>query len=310
MFFNDPNDNNSQEGYDTPNANFNLNANTSGNDNSILIDAQNVPLGTGGFDKLVIFGNHIQLLPKRLKNNPVPLDKTLPANDPRQRYDDSTTIDGWINVVQKLMHAAWEDDTGKFPITFTQDYALLPADPQNLNEVVIVYHQVSKIPATLGSHKEIKPSVREVRYRRTVDPADQLASGVDYIWGQTFEVIMAFTTYAKDWATMHKWYQKLESFMATYTFYWIQTGLVQFLYHEQTSDGLFDPPRNEEFPNRTVYYKIRIEQQTRVPYAEIEQVLLKAGVINPSTGVSTNAVIVTVDGVPESPILPGQNGLS
>jgi hypothetical protein len=167
----------------------------------------------------------------------------------------------------------------------------------------------------LGSHREIKPRVREVRYRTALEANSQVGGtgvgeGVEYIWAQSFDMVIAFTVYGKDWKTMHTWYQKLEAFMATYTFYWMQTGLQQFVYREQTSDGLFDPPHNEEFPNRTVYYNVRIEQQTRVPYVEIEQVLIKAGVINPATGVSTNAVVVTVDGIPESPVLPGPSGLS
>jgi hypothetical protein len=115
---------------------------------------------------------------------------------------------------------------------------------------------------------------------------------------------MAFTVYGATWELMHTWYQKFEAFIATYTFYWMQTGLQQFTYREQTSDGLFDPPRNEEFPNRTVYYNVRIEQQTRVPYAEIEQVLIKAGVLNPLTGTSSTAVTALLDGVPQSSVLP------
>jgi hypothetical protein len=118
-----------------------------------------------------------------------------------------------------------------------------------------------------------------------------------------------FTIYGATWQMMYDYAERFEDLMLTYAGVFIQTGLQQLTFRMQGRDTFYDPPRAEEFPNKSYYYDARIERQTIANYAEIEEVLIQAGIVNPPSPISsTEQLVATVTGIPESPLVPGPDG--
>jgi hypothetical protein len=262
--------------------------------------------------------NGLFVFPDRLKNRPTPRDPKLALNDPRQTYTDCRTIEGWMDVVGKLIKAAWSDKDGNCPVQFTHDYALIPSDPKKLVGVIIVWEILSMIPAKMGHHQEIKPRVREVAKTAplasgstsagdTTYAVDSLVSGAKWYWAQSFDITVKFALYADSYTRKNEYMQKFLDLMLTYTGIYIQTGLQHCLFRGLMQEALYDPPRNEEFPNQSILYDVRIERQTPVNYSIIEEVLIKAGILSPVTGIIGDTLLGEVSGLPDSPILPGPN---
>lgn len=262
-----------------------------------------------------VFKNLTETQSPRLRQGPQPTDRRLANNDPNQTFNDCRTIDGWMNVISKLIKAAWANPDGSVDAQFTHDYALLPKDPQDLKGVIIVWDMVSMVPAHFGSHREIKPRVREV-VPRQVMTSKQTANGrrsvgermedpAEWIWAQSFDVTVKFSVYGDSYARKNEYVEKFLDLMLTYTKVFKQAGLQECMIRGILQEALYDPPRNEEYPNQSILYDARIERQTPASYTAIQQVLVTAGIINPvDNSVGPDSVIGTVSGITESPILP------
>jgi hypothetical protein len=253
----------------------------------------------------------IGVLRERLKNRPRGLDPKLPLDHPNQTVMDCRTIRGWMKTMGVLLAQIHEGESYRF----SHDYALV-GNPNNLADTYVVWEVMSKAPAMVSKSgtRQIKPTVQETLSRQATAPiatatgAIPQASqqGAELIYAQSFDVMMMFSIYSSTWERLYDDVEAFEDFMVSYAGVFIETGLQQLYFCEQTRDALFDPPKVEEFPNKTLFYKARIEKQTRVPVAVIEQVLIKAGLIDPLTNESSTTQIVgaPVSGIPASPILP------
>jgi hypothetical protein len=280
-------------------------------------DENNLPpsSGTAASPLLGLGGKAIFIQKDRLKNVPTIRDSKLAENDPRQTLNDSRTIPGWCELIGRLIKAAWSDSLGVCPVVFTHDYALLPQDPKSLQGAIIVWDVVSMVPADYCGHKEIKPRVRETRLgAQTLSGVDRagntialppaIGSDVQWVWAQSFDAVVKFTVYGDTYSRKNEYLYKFLDLMVTYTGVFIQTGLQSCILRGILQEALYDPPRNEEFPNQSVLYNIRVERQTVANYTAIEQVLVDAGVVNALTGAIGDDLRATVSGVPESLILP------
>jgi hypothetical protein len=279
--------------------------------------AYNAPQGSSIF---IANNGKAAVVKARLKNYPKPLDARLAPDASEQTYDDCRTIQGWMKVMHRIMNAAWGNASGTDPeFLFTQDYALLPENPKSLKGVIITHETISKTPADFNGRKEIKPRIREDRTNQVttqvqtdtglITVASPAPQGGQWIWGQSFDVVQMFTVYGSTWQTMYDYAERFEDLMLTYSGIFIQTGLQQLTFRMQGRDALFDPPRAQEFPNKAFYYNARIERQTVANFAEIEQILIQAGIVDPTSDVSgTEQLVTTITGVPDSPIVPSGNG--
>ena len=214
------------------------------------------------------------------------------------------------------MTAAWSDENGVNPVQFTHDYAILPEDPNDLKGVIIVWDVISQVPAKVGSHSEVKPRIWDAKSTVLGPTATTSANvtkgvtvrqptGAQWVYAQRFDCIVMFTIYADTWTRKYEYQNKFFDLMTSYAGVFKQTGLQELRYRSYLQEAMFDPPHNEDFPNQSILYDVRIERQTVVNYAVIQQVLLQAGIYNPQTGqVGDSGLISVVDGIPDSPVLP------
>jgi len=254
-----------------------------------------------------LVSGRLVLSPPRLRNVPRLLDPLLPADHPNQQLLDCRTIESWMHVMDLLIHQAWADPSVNF--NFTHDYSFLKNDPKNLPAVTVVWEIISEAPAvmTKSGIRNIKPSIREVISRDGIDPRGIIApsaEGAMIIWAQSIDVSMMFSVYADTWTRMYEYRRKFKEFMTTYAGIFIGTGLQQLFWSESTRDTLYDPPQTEAYPNKSLFYFARVEEQTKVSLAAIENVLIAAGIAYPLTqSTGTTEVISANYGINDSPIL-------
>lgn len=259
-------------------------------------------------DNLVISGNRLVLSKPRLRSAPRVLDPSLPVDHPEQTVLDCSSVEGWMQTIDTLLHQAWGS---AIPFNFTHDYALIKNDPKNLPPVTIVWEAVSEAPGimTKAGNRMIKPTIREVIGQEVSVQGSKIvpsgaSAGATVVWGQVIDVIMMFSVYADSWARMYQYHKKFKDFMTSYAGVFIGTGLQQLWWQQSTRDALYDPPKNEAYPNRSMFYHARVDELTKANVGTIENVLIQANVLGPLAGQTSTTIVSAISGNPDSPILP------
>lgn len=266
----------------------------------------------------------IKLVQAPLKAGPIPRDPSLPLDHPDQTFTDCRSIEGWTSTIYRLMQAAWGLKDGDDSFRFGKSYGLLPGDAKDMKGVIIVYEILSMVPGSRGKNgRELKPLLREVvpmpvttaSSTSDVDTTSTIvvaeenpsSSGRTWVWAQRLDAVVRFMIYGDTWERADEYCEKTFDLIQTYTGIFKQAGLAKIFFRQQGQDVLHDPPRVQEFPNKCLLYDVTVERQTRASYAQIEQVVVRAGIINPVAQIETTQLIETVEGVPESPILPSSS---
>ncbi len=214
-------------------------------------------------------------------------------------------------VIKKIIDATWVKEAAPGDkVNFTHDYSLIGEDPADLAGVVVVYETLSRMPAVLStktgrSIRQIKPSVRQVLPNgeyltvtgsNAVSVLENASDDMTWIYAQSFDTVQMFTVYADTWSRMYEYLAKFEDLMTVYAGVFIQGGLQQFCFQQTTRNSLYNPTKTEAFPNTTLFYRARIERQTKINLSTLRSVIVEAGILNELTGTTEVELVQNVLG--------------
>lgn len=181
----------------------------------------------------------------------------------RLQANKSITFDGFTSLIHQLIKVAWGEDWGCFMQAFPNG-----TDPQSVNMPIITYHSKGKRPGAVGkSTQEIKPRFRQYHKEdgETV-----------HVYAQTFDIHVVFNVWAGTNTEVDKLAEKFEDFMMTFTGYFLQNGVQQLIFLEQT-DATEEVSIRDEAVVRSFKYLLRLEKHLEVTTGNITEIIGKVG---------------------------------
>ena len=173
-----------------------------------------------------------------------------------------------MKFIKKLITVSWGADN----VTFISAYPKL-SESNELTTPIITYRVKDKVPGEFKSATEIKPRIREY-----IIPSENnipITGENLEVWGQMFDYYIDFEIWAENGEQADDVASRFQSFMFQYTGYLKQAGVNEILFERMTSDVNTGQWRTDLI-NRTITYRIRIDEIVAIKIPNIESVGIDA----------------------------------
>lgn len=185
----------------------------------------------------------------------------------RLQANKSATFDDFTSLIYQLLKVAWGSEwSEKFMHAFPNG-----TDPANVDLPIITYYSKRKKPGIVGKGtQEIKP-----RFRSYHDHEGKMIN----VYAQVFDHQVVFEIFEETNAKADQLAEKFEEFMMTYTGYFMQNGVQQIIFLEQT-DETASMEWSDSAVVRSYRYLVRLEKHVEVSTSKITEIIGKVGAFN------------------------------
>jgi len=183
----------------------------------------------------------------------------------RLRAKKSASFDDFTSLVHQLIKVAWGTEWGTFVQAFPNG-----RESDDVDLPIITYHSKRKRPGVVGNGTtEIKP-----RFRETYNVTENGKTSAVNVYAQRFDHDVLFEIWAENNVEADKLAVKFEDFMMTYTGYFMQNGVQQIIFLEQT-----DQTDVMEWKDggicRSFKYLVRLEKHLEIHQGLITEIIGK-----------------------------------
>ena len=188
----------------------------------------------------------------------------------RLKSEHSMDLDGFIDNLYVLLKAAWGEDWGVFSMNKPN-----LTDGRDVKMPQIVYTVPKIEPGSIGTHKEIKPRLRE-----KFQEINQLTGETGWveIYGKILDCQVDFIVYAENNRDANLITKRFRQLLDAYKGLLMKKGM-QNLWYLQESDRNPRESSEEMLSARTISYLVRIEELSYVEINSINSIELKVNVI-------------------------------
>lgn len=189
----------------------------------------------------------------------------------RLESEQACDLNEFINLVHRLLNAAWGEEWGTFCEAFPNGQ-----DPQNVKLPAITYMVKRKRPGLISKDgtREIKP-----RHRKDYlvpDGEDKVADLVS-IYAQWLDHDIVFDVWAETNTELTPFAERFEEFMMTYAGYFKSKGVGEIIFDDMVNEYGARGWRDNLVSRRYSYY-VRLERHVLVPTNVIKEIISRVEV--------------------------------
>lgn len=189
----------------------------------------------------------------------------------RLTAEGSMDFEEFIDAIYVLLKAAWGEDWGVFSMNKPSI-----TDGRDVTMPQIVYTIPKIEPGMIGTHREIKPRLRD--RRNELSPITGDLNWVE-IYGRVLDCQVDFIIYGANNKNANLLAKRFRQLLDTYKGALMRQGL-QNLWFTKEADRNIDENSDELIAARTISYLVRIEELSRVEVATIEALSVEMQTLN------------------------------
>lgn len=140
---------------------------------------------------------------------------------------------------------------------------------QSIAPPIISYRIHNKVPAVMGSVREIKPRIRGI-FPDPNNPGEQIT-----VFAQRFTYTIDFGLWESNWEKLEKLQKLFEDFMLTWTGVLKDLGVSELLFEEASEDIPRTSVWRQDLVSSHVVYRIDLEETRPINNQVIEQIQVK-----------------------------------